>query len=60
MREFKKLKVVRAMIILITQVWLIIAQSLKSWTILNSQQKGLLKNVEDRNPQCIKGREIAK
>ena len=26
-----------------------IAQSLKSWTILNVQQKGLLKNVQDKN-----------
>ena len=27
------------------------AQSLKSWTILNSQLKGLLKNVQDQNSQ---------
>ena len=29
--------------------WSYIAQSLKSWTILNVQQKGLLKNVQDKN-----------
>ena len=35
--------------------WSNIARSLKSWTILNSQQKGLLKNARDRNIQCIIG-----
>ena len=37
--------------------WSNIAQSLKSWTILN---KGQLKNVQDENPHCITGREIDK
>ena len=36
--------------------WSNIAQSLKSWTILNSQRKGLFKNVEDENSYCIIGR----
>ena len=39
--------------------WSNIAQPLKSWTILNSQRKGMLKNVQDKNPQCIISREIA-
>ena len=39
--------------------WSYIAQSLKSWIILNSRRKLVLKNVQDKNSYCIKSREIA-
>ena len=30
-----------------------LCQSFKCWVILNSRRKGVLKNAQDQNPQCI-------
>ena len=43
---------------LVSLTWTNIPQSLKSWSTLKSQQKGMLKNVEDKNHLCIMSQEI--